>query len=308
MPENELEGPQEHPNRTSPGNGPPLLGAGHATAGAVVVLAAASLLTLVVASPQGLRTSADPGAPLVPYWVVLLPVAVGLVAARLLPPRVPALPPALLNRRGVQRALLVMVACALAFPALVELLGVSNSVLYHPLKVMVLLVVPALAAWWTRGSITHPWKRAGSASSWRWWAPALVVVVWALPAVVAPWQEVPEYTGVPVEFLIGAAVLTAITAGIGEEVFYRYLLQTRAEALLGRWGGIAMATVLFALMHVGSRQAMGLGEEAAAALVVQGSFGLFVAYLWARFRNLWLNVAAHILINGYPIVVVLTQR
>lgn len=304
----ELDQPREHPTRPSPSNGPPLLRAGHATAGAVVVLAAASLLTLVVASPQGLRTSADPGAPLVPYWVVLVPAAVGLVAARLLPPRAPALPPALLNRRGVQRALLVMVACALAFPALVELLEVSNSVLYHPLKVLVLLVIPALATWWTRGSITHPWKNSASAGDWRWWAPALVVAVWASPAVLAPWHEGPSYAGFPIELLIGAAVLTAITAGVGEEVFYRYLLQTRAEALFGRWGGIAIATLLFALMHVGSRQAMGLGEEAAAALVAQGPFGLFAAYLWARFRNLWLNIAAHVLLNGYPIVVVLTQR
>ncbi len=304
----ELDQTREHPNRTSPGSAPPFVRAGRAAAGAVVVLAAASLLALVALAPQGMRTSSDPGASIVPYWVVLLPVVVGIVTARLLPPHAPTLAPVLLDRRGVQRTLLVMVACALAFPVLVQVLGVSGSVLYHLLKVLVLLAVPALAAWWTRGSIAHPWKRDGAASGWRWWAPALVVTAWALLAVAAPWHDVPDYTGFPVELLVGAAVLTALTAGVGEKVFYRYLLQTRAEALLGRWGGIAVATVLFALMHVGSRQAMGLGGEVAAALVAQGSFGLFVAYLWARYRNLWLNVAAHVLSNGYAVVVVLVQR
>lgn len=100
-------------------------------------------------------------------------------------------------------------------------------------------------------------------------------------------------------------MLTALTAGIGEEVFYRYWLQTRAEALLGRWGGIAVATLLFALMHVGSRQSLSLGVEVTAAIVVQGSFGLFLAYLWARFRNIWLALVAHVLANGYGVFLAL---
>lgn len=306
MPEQEVQHAPEHPDR--PGTGcPPLLGAGRITAAVVAVLAVTSLLTVLVVAPEGLRASADPGAPALAHWVVMLPVAVGLLAARLLPLRVPALSPALLDRRRVQRALLVMVACALAFPVLVDLLGVSGSVLYHPLKVLVLVAIPAAAAWWTRGSISHPWRHTTGSDAWRWWAPALVVLAWAGLAVAAPWHEVPDYTGIPLELVVGAAVLTAITAGIGEEIFYRYLLQTRVEALLGRWGGIAAATLLFALMHVGSRQAMGLGVEVAAALVVQGSFGLFVAYLWARYRNLWLNVAAHVLSNGYLVLVALAQ-
>ncbi|PNI07159.1 hypothetical protein CXX84_17505 [Arthrobacter sp. AFG7.2] len=88
-------------------------------------------------------------------------------------------------------------------------------------------------------------------------------------------------------------------AGVGEEIFYRYWLQTRAEASLGRWGGIVLATLLFALMHVGSRTSLGLGVEVAAAIVVQGSFGLLLAYLWARYRNIWLAIITHVFANGY---------
>lgn len=194
-----------------------------------------------------------------------------------------------------------MVACAAAFPVLVGALAIVASPIYHIVKVSILIAVPGITVWWTRRSLGTPTP----SGLWRWWAPALVVTVWALLAVVAPWNEVPDYSGIPVEFVIGGAVLTALTAGVGEEVFYRYWLQTRAEALLGRWGGIALATLLFALMHVGSRQNLGLGVEVAAAIVVQGSFGLFLAYLWARYRNIWLAIVAHVLANGYGVILVL---
>jgi membrane protease YdiL (CAAX protease family) len=97
------------------------------------------------------------------------------------------------------------------------------------------------------------------------------------------------------------AVLTALTAGVGEELFYRRWLQTRVEALLGPWAGIILTSVAFALMHLGSH---GTGEpliDIPRLLVTHGSFGLFMGVLWWRYRNLTLIIAAHILYNGWSV-------
>lgn len=266
---------------------------------AAVVLVAVSLIVVVSVAPEGLRLSSDPGAPVIPHWAYLLPVIVGIGLARLLPLRAPVLPPIVHDGRAVLGALLIMVVCAAAFPVIVGALGVDGTPLYHLVKVAVLIAVPAGAVWWTRGALKIP----KPSMPWQWWAPGVVVTGWALLAVVAPWNEAPDYSNYPLELVIGAAVLTALTAGVGEEIFYRYWLQTRAEAVLGRWGGIAVATLLFALMHVGARQDLGLGVELAAAIVVQGTFGLFLAYVWARYRNIWLAIGAHIVANGYGVFV-----
>lgn len=44
------------------------------------------------------------------------------------------------------------------------------------------------------------------------------------------------------------ALITALTAGVGEELFSRRWLQTRLEAALGGWPGILVASLVFAFM------------------------------------------------------------
>ncbi|WP_136517754.1 CPBP family intramembrane glutamic endopeptidase [Cellulomonas telluris] len=285
----------------TPPAAPPHARAGVTLAVAVGVLAAAALVVLLVLSPAGVRESADPGAPTVPYWAVLLPAAVAVPLVRLLPPRTPDLTPAVVDRPRLLVAVTAMLACAVVLPVVVAAGGLARSEGYHLAKLVLLLALPGLVVVLTRGAMHTVPARGG----WRWWAPAVVLVAWTLVSQAAPWVEVPDYSGLPVELVVTAAVATALTASVGEEVFYRIWLQTRLEALLGRWGGIAVATLVFALMHVGARQGQGPLVEVAAALVVQGSFGLTVAYLWSRYRNPWLTIAVHLVSNGFLVVVAL---
>ncbi len=293
-----------HPPPTTPPHphpAPPHARAGRVVAATTGVLAVVALVTLVVLSPAGVRESADPGAPVVPYWAVLLPAAVALPLIRLLPPRTPDLTPVVVDGRRLRVAVTAMLACAVALPVVVAAGDLARSEGYHLAKLVLLLALPGLVVVLTRGAMrTTPGRGA-----WRWWAPVVVLVAWTLVSQAAPWVEVPDYSGYPVELVVTAAVATAVTASIGEEVFYRMWLQTRLEALLGRWGGIAVATLVFALMHVGARQGQGPVVEVAAALVVQGSFGLTVGYLWSRYRNPWAPVAVHLVANGYLVVVAL---
>ncbi|MFS0705739.1 lysostaphin resistance A-like protein [Cellulomonas sp. 179-A 9B4 NHS] len=280
---------------------PPHARAGTVVAAAVALLAVAALATLLVLSPAGVRESADPGAPVVPYWAVLLPAAVALPLIRLLPPRVPELTPAVVDARRLTPAVAAMLACAVALPVVVAAGDLARSEGYHLAKLVLLIALPGLVVLLTRGAM----RTVPARGAWRWWAPGVVLVAWTLVSQAAPWVEVPDYSGYPVELVVTAAVATAVTASIGEEVFYRVWLQTRLEALLGRWGGIAVATLVFALMHVGARQGQGPVVEVAAALVVQGSFGLMLGYLWSRYRNAWLTIAIHLVANGYLVVVAL---
>lgn len=80
---------------------------GRAVLIACVVIAAASLATVVVALPGGAPTSRDPGAPVVPWWVVLLPAVVGIALATVLPPRAPAQPAVVENRSRSQLQLFI---------------------------------------------------------------------------------------------------------------------------------------------------------------------------------------------------------
>ncbi|QCB92308.1 CPBP family intramembrane glutamic endopeptidase [Cellulomonas shaoxiangyii] len=282
---------------------PPYARTGTRLAVGLAALALVALGTLLALAPAGVRESADDGAPVVPYWQVLLPAAVALALIRLLPPRAPDLAPAVVDRRRLGAAVAALLACAVAFPVVVGVADVGRSEWYHLVKVLLLVAVPGLVVAVTRGATSAAW----APGAWRWWAPAVVLVVWTALSQAAPWVPVPDYSAYPVELVVAAALATAVAAGIGEELFYRVWLQTRLEALLGRWGGIAVATAVFALMHVGTRQGQGPVVEVAAALVAQGSFGLTVGYLWSRYRNVPLTIAMHLVVNGYLVVVALTR-
>ncbi|ADG76116.1 Abortive infection protein [Cellulomonas flavigena DSM 20109] len=285
---------------TGPPDGPcpvaPRAGRAAAVGGAVT--AAASLTVLLVLAPDGLARSADPGSPLVPSWHLLLPTAVALALVGVLPPRADLPAPRVADRRRVLAAVAVMLGAAAVFPLVVASTGVGARAEYHLVKVAVLVLVPGVAVLATRGSLTADRPRV----AWRWWAPAVVVLVWTLLAQAAPWLQHGDYSAYPADLLLAAGVATALTAGVGEELLYRVWLQTRLEALLGRWGGIAVATLAFAALHVGSRHGQGLLVEVAGAVVLQGlGFGLVAAFLWSRYRNAWLTVALHVLANGYVV-------
>lgn len=186
-------------------------------------------------------------------------------------------------------------ASALLFPA-VAASGVSGED-YILAKAALLIVVPLIAVFLVRGSVAVSAERA----AWRWWAPAIAIAVWAILRSMV--DSSPDYSGVDATTLLIAATATAVTAGFGEELFYRRLLQTRLEALLSPWAGTTIATAAFALMHLGSHATGDLLFDTASVIVVQGSFGLLMGVIWMRFRNFTAIVTAHVLANGWPSIV-----
>ena len=130
----------------------------------------------------------------------------------------------------------------------------------------------------------------------------LVPIVLAGLSSVGPFSAGAPSVWPPPVVLLVAAVGTAISAGLGEELMYRGFLQTRLEALLGSWTGLLLASLLFGLMHATSHGEGPLWASAAQAVAMQGTTGIALGMMWRRWRRLWVCVLAHVLLNGLVVL------
>lgn len=270
------------------------LGIGVVAFGAILWVA--SFVTLLVISPSGTAVSSDPGAEEIAYWVTLLPSVVGIALVLLLPRRLRVRTAVVDQRRPFAVTTVVLLGLAAVFPLAAALVPLRGE-LYVLGKLVLLIMIPAALLLVVRRSVRIDLRKSAA----RWWAPAIVVVVWTVLSQVAPWNPTFDVAGLDPAFVVTAAVATALTAGVGEELFYRRWLQTRLEAGLGAWAGIVLASLAFALMHLGSHGTGDIFVDIARVVVVQGSFGLFLGVLWWRYRNLLANIIVHIFANGWAV-------
>lgn len=267
-----------------------------------LVLTAASIITMLVVAPDGVIASADSTAATPALWTLLLPSAAGIVVTLLLPRRAEALPAQIVDRRRLIVSTLGLLGLLLVFTVGTGLVPWRNED-YILAKVALLILLPALFVLTVRRAV----RIHRGSGAWRWWAPAVVVVVWFILAELAPWNPIYDPGDVDPTFLIIAATATALTASVGEELFFRRWLQTRLEAGLGVWAGIGVTSVLFGLMHLGSHGTGQIWLDVAQVIAVQGMFGWFVGVMWWRYRNLTMVVLVHLLSNGWGVLVHLAR-
>lgn len=173
--------------------------------------------------------------------------------------------------------------------------------LYPFIKIAFIKIMAGIVVAILRPAVSFDAPRA----AWRWWAPLAAAAVWFWFAELAPWTSTYNPGDIDVVLLIIGAVVTAISAGVGEELFYRRWLQTRVEALLGGWAGITIASFLFAIMHLGSHSSGDFITDLTRVIAFQGSMGLFLGLMWWRYRNLWAIILVHLLANGWGVAVFL---
>lgn len=270
------------------------------------LLYASSLVVTATAFPDGLVVSADDAAPRQPLWEPLLGPAAGIVVVLLFTrkrPRLPAVPGESSALIGFTAMLLGLLAVYLFAPRLLPVTPEGQVLL----KALLLMLVPGLVMWLRRWR-SRAVRLHSPAGAWRWWMPALAVVVYTVVSQLMPWVSPWDPGDVPLELVIIGATATAVTAGVGEELFFRLWLQTRLETLLGAPAGIALASTFFGLMHLTSHGSGNLMLDVAQVVVVQGTFGLFLGILWWRFRNLWFTILAHLITNGWPVLVWLVTQ
>ncbi|MFD6070748.1 CPBP family intramembrane glutamic endopeptidase [Amycolatopsis lurida] len=274
--------------------------------GGLAVFVAAPAL-LLVTGHDTLKPSADSDKAL-SLAGALLPALAGMLLIHGIPLHAPKLLPDAADRTRLRKQATALVLIAFLWPlALFVVSAAGQQALVRDIwglaKPLVFLVLPLLLlrrrgepdpfrlTWWPR-------------ETWRWLAPIPAVLVFGWLSVLGPLapplptsEDYPD----PVYLAVGAT-LTFFTANVLEEVFFRGMLQTRLEALFGRWPGILLAALLFAWLHLPTHGQGSLPLTLGAIVAFQGFFGLFTGYLWSRYRNLWAPIAAHTAMNTLPLL------
>ncbi|MEY9213956.1 CPBP family intramembrane metalloprotease [Thermobifida halotolerans] len=244
------------------------------------------------------------------YWV---PAALGAALAWLLSPRrgraeLDERVGLALKGHPIGRELTRLLLCLLAFllgavlfTRLFELFGGSLYILGTPVaRAVFLAALPVLlidrAGQLRVGRVTDMQTLSLRVREpWRWWG--AVPVAAALAAVLTHRWDALQSVGA-LELLLGTLAILLVVA-VPEEVFFRGLLQTRLEAVLGTAAGIVLTALLFAVTYAALGayadffrfDAHAVGGDYVAAIAGYGVAGLLYGYLWTRYRNMWLNVA-----------------
>ncbi|MGZ9829630.1 CPBP family intramembrane glutamic endopeptidase [Tsukamurella ocularis] len=106
------------------------------------------------------------------------------------------------------------------------------------------------------------------------------------------------------EPLLDAALLLLVGFAVNallEEVFYRQWLLTRRRAVLGPWAAVALSAVVWASLHVAIQGSGDLPLDAMNVLANQGVSGLFLGFLWLRYRVMWPLLVIHGVWNANPL-------
>lgn len=257
-------------------------GAGGFLLAAALLTFVAAVTTLIWTGHTALRYSAD-NDDTSPLWVSGLTMFGGLAAAWLVPPK-PRDDEALRTDPRTARQGWWLFALALTFTIGFGLSPGGNGWLLA-LKLPLLLVIPLLfriASW-------REWYRVDTRGRWLRPAPAVLSFV-ALFTLFGHAYSGPRPDLIAV---LGVFVLNAML----EEIFYRVWLQTRLEADLGRWPAILVTSLVFASWHAMIHGGNGFGIDLASAFVHIGAYGIFLGYLWSRYRNPWLLFLVHGIIN-----------
>ncbi|MER5424778.1 CPBP family intramembrane glutamic endopeptidase [Streptosporangium roseum] len=266
-----------------------------------LVLLAGSAVWLALNGATGIRYSAD-HADTVPMWHRWIPAVAGLILVRLVPPR--AAPPASRPAgRGLCIQAIVLLASAVLFAVTLRLAG-GGEPMHTILKAVLLLAVPILLFRLSRRTAPDQGLVHQRSTAWRRYGPVAPVAAWLALTYAGPLAVPPsDYAaGVDLVSLLITFVVVFAVNSLLEEVFYRRWLQTRWEHILGRWPAIVLASLLWAAWHVGIQGTGHLATDLASAFVNQGVQGLFLGYLWSRYRVMWPVLVVHGTMNAAPIL------
>lgn len=107
----------------------------------------------------------------------------------------------------------------------------------------------------------------------------------------------------------GALILLIYNNAFLEEFFYRGVIQTRIERLLGQRWSVFLSGVIFASTHLvldvlilGGKNNLG---DVLYALVMQILGGWLLGIMFVKTRTLWPGVVCHYLINWLPSILIL---
>lgn len=200
----------------------------------------------------------------------------------------------------VRRQSVILVISAVLFAVILNAFPADNAGSYMPfVKIPLLIIVPAIMI----SSAEH--KRLSKElpdhsymKNNQWIFPGVAATAWIILEFFSPLgsPDTPEYQMAFIALATGA-LFSFLLNSVLEELFYRVWLQTRLEALLGTWPAIMISSVLWAVWHMAIQGGGSLDIAFSNVMVNQGVLGLFLGFLWAKYRNVWVLIIIHGLIN-----------
>ena len=262
-------------------------------------------LWLIITGHTNIRYSAD-HTDTVPLWTRWIPALMGVVIIYLSPPSNHNLPVPDGDARTLGRQTILLLLLALLFPVGLALFGRTNFG-YGFVKIIMLISIPLIMMSHDQSITTlvrqqHRLQRS-QLGYWVWFGPMLPLSVWFFLTYATPLAlPLPEYVWpdmwtLPLTLLIGFLINAVI-----ETLFYRVWLQSRLELLFGRWPAVVLASLVWALWHVVIQGGRGVDIDVATVIANHGVLGLFLGYLWSRYRQLWAVLLVHGALNSFSIL------
>jgi uncharacterized protein len=240
----------------------------------------------------------------IPIWNKWVPAFISIVLIRFIPFRLLTYNPLVnVKKRLLTIEVAVFTIGAFLFTMLLLLVtssGMELQVWFIVLKLIFLVVIPLFMFQIFKSNVTSIPKPA-SFTPWYWVGPIVVLCSWSYISFFSVYAVPSVSSGFTDSITLMIVLLISFFINsLLEELFYRVWLQTRLEVLAGRWPAIAFTSLLWASWHIAIQNTGELSVDIATVIVNQGITGLFLGYLWAKYRNVWILIAIHGLMNAPP--------
>lgn len=205
-----------------------------------------------------------------------------------------------LNRTSLKNQSLLLISFAIIFTVLLLLIPEDSVFTYFPLiKLMLILIAPIVMFFYIKQSnLSEDIQKYSYLRNNTWLMPTVVTSAWITFYFFTPLGDASsnEYN-MGFFALLLAALFSFLINSVLEELFYRVWLQTRLEALIGTWPAIIISSLLWAVWHMAIMGGDSYDIALSTVIVNHGVQGLFLGFLWAKYRNIWILIIIHGLIN-----------
>ncbi|MEK3777338.1 CPBP family intramembrane glutamic endopeptidase [Paenibacillus sp. FSL K6-4396] len=271
-----------------------------------MIMIFAAVLWLVWTGNLNIRYTAD-REEVIPIWHSMLPAFLGIVLIRMIPYKSQDLFyfKQMEKKHLVVQSIVLLLSGILFTVSLITIdpQGLHFQLYYLTFKLTTLLFIPLILLLIYR-KMTGGQQDNISAkprTHRHVIAPLIVIVVWCYLKFYSPIAQ-PEgaIVGTDTTELLLLVLIGFVINSVLEEVFYRVWMQTRLEALLGRWPAILLVSILWSIWHIAIQGNGQWDIDVATVIANHGVAGLFLGYMWARYRKIWVIILIHGLMNASP--------
>jgi uncharacterized protein len=240
-------------------------------------------------------------------WSIWVPAFVGIILIRIIPFHLSVYNPiGYLTKQQLTTQSIIFLSGAILFPVTLLLVDDKSSTFqlwYIGLKLALLLLLPWLVVriFQSQSMNDTLTERPQTLTRWMGFSPLLIVGVWIYLSYFSVFSAPHTSSKIadPMSMIIMLCSSFLINSVL-EELFYRVWLQTRLERWLGTWPAILLTSILWAIWHIAIQSTGQWSTDVVTVISNQGIIGIFLGYLWSRYRNVWAIILIHGILNAPP--------